>query len=92
MPALCHDEFVPLRTQKLSSSGELGENADLCCGSQVSPTKWVRYLEDPEAVMYGVNSSFPNGYERVDIKILKWIRRALQQPDSTAAATCRRAS
>ena len=37
-------------------------------------------------------SSFPNGYERVDIKILKWIRRVSQQPDSAAAATRRRAS
>jgi hypothetical protein len=37
-------------------------------------------------------SSFPNGYERVDIKILKWIRRVLQQPESAAAATRRRAS
>ena len=46
MSALCreqtgaHDEFVPLRTQKLSSLGELGQNADLCCGSQVSRAKW----------------------------------------------------
>ena len=37
-------------------------------------------------------SSFPNGYERVDIKILKWIRRVSQQPASAAAATRRRAS
>ena len=37
-------------------------------------------------------SSFPNGYERVDIKILKWIRRVSQQPESAAAATRRRAS
>ena len=37
-------------------------------------------------------SSFPNGYERVDIKILEWIRRVSQQTDSTAAATRRRAS
>ena len=37
-------------------------------------------------------SSFPNGYERVDIKILKWIRRVSQQADSAAAATRRRAS
>ena len=35
-------------------------------------------------------SSFPNGYERVDIEILKWIRRVSQQTD--AAATHRRAS
>jgi hypothetical protein len=37
-------------------------------------------------------SSFPNGYERVDIKILEWIRRVSQQSDSAAAATRRRAS
>ena len=37
------------------------------------------------------SSSFPNGYERVDIKILEWIRRS-QQTDSAAAATRRRAS
>ena len=37
-------------------------------------------------------SRFPNGYERVDIKILKWIRRVSQQSDSAATATCRRAS
>jgi hypothetical protein len=36
-------------------------------------------------------SSFPNGYERVDIKILEWIRRVSQQIDSAAAATRRRA-
>jgi len=35
---------------------------------------------------------FPNGYERVDIKILEWIRRVSQQSDSAAAATRRRAS
>jgi hypothetical protein len=37
------------------------------------------------------SSSFPNGYERVDIKILEWIRRS-QQTDSAAAATRCRAS
>ena len=37
-------------------------------------------------------SRFPNGYERVDIKILEWIRRVSQQSDSAATATCRRAS
>jgi hypothetical protein len=37
-------------------------------------------------------SSFPNGYEGVDIKILEWIRRVSQQTDSAAAATRRRAS
>ena len=36
--------------------------------------------------------SFPNGYERVDIKILEWIRRVSEQTDSAAAATRRRAS
>ena len=36
-------------------------------------------------------TSVPNGYERVDIKILEWIRRS-QQAESAAAATCRRAS
>ena len=35
-------------------------------------------------------SSFPNGFERVDIRILEWIRRVSQQTD--AAATHRRAS
>jgi len=35
---------------------------------------------------------FPSRYERVDIKILKWIRRASQQSDSAAAAMPRRAS
>ena len=35
--------------------------------------------------------SVPNGYDRVDIKILEWIRRS-QQADSAAAATCRRTS
>jgi hypothetical protein len=35
---------------------------------------------------------FPSGYERVDIKILEWIRRVSQQADSSAAATRRRAS
>ena len=51
-------------------------------------------------LMYGADnqaplayrSSFPNGYERVDIKILEWIRRASQQSDSAAAAMPRRAS
>jgi hypothetical protein len=37
-------------------------------------------------------TSVPNGYERVDIKILEWIRRVSQQTDSAAAATRRRAS
>ena len=37
-------------------------------------------------------SSFPNGYELVDIKILEWIRRVSEQTDSAAAATRRRAS
>jgi hypothetical protein len=37
-------------------------------------------------------SSLPNGYERVDIKILEWIRRVSQQIDSAVAATRRRAS
>jgi hypothetical protein len=36
-------------------------------------------------------TSFPNGYERVDIKILEWIRR-VSQTDSAAGATRRRAS
>jgi hypothetical protein len=36
-------------------------------------------------------TSVPNGYDRVDIKILEWIRRS-QQADSAAAATCRRTS
>jgi hypothetical protein len=30
-------------------------------------------------------SSLPNGYERVDIRILEWIRRVSQQIDSAAA-------
>ena len=37
-------------------------------------------------------TSFPNGYERVDIKILEWIRRVSQQVDLAAAATRRHAS
>ena len=37
-------------------------------------------------------TSVPNGYERVDIKILEWIRSVSQQTDSAAAATRRRAS
>jgi hypothetical protein len=34
-------------------------------------------------------TSFPNGYEQVDIKILKWIRRAPQEIGPAAATHCR---
>jgi hypothetical protein len=34
-------------------------------------------------------TSFPNGYEQVDIKILKWIRRAPREIDPAAATHCR---
>ena len=37
-------------------------------------------------------TSVPNGYERVDIKTLEWIRRMSQQSDAAATATRRRAS
>jgi hypothetical protein len=37
------------------------------------------------------HTSFPNGYEHVDIKILEWIRRVPRKIDP-AAATHRRAS
>jgi hypothetical protein len=34
-------------------------------------------------------TSFPNGYEQVDIKILQWIRRAPREIDPAAATHCR---
>jgi hypothetical protein len=34
-------------------------------------------------------TSFPNGYEQVDIKILQWIRRVPQEIDPVAATHCR---
>jgi hypothetical protein len=35
------------------------------------------------------STSFPNGYEQVDIKILQWIRRVPQEIDPAAATHCR---
>ncbi|HEV2697237.1 MAG TPA: hypothetical protein VGU90_04535 [Terriglobales bacterium] len=34
-------------------------------------------------------TSFPNGYDQVDIKILEWIRRVPQEIDPAAATHCR---
>jgi hypothetical protein len=34
-------------------------------------------------------TSFLNGYEQVDIKILQWIRRAPREIDPAAATHCR---
>jgi hypothetical protein len=36
-------------------------------------------------------TSFPNGYERVDINILEWIRRSGQTDSAAAATRCRAA-
>ena len=91
--------------KKLSCFGNLGQEPPICAvGHMWRQRNGLMCLKTREAVMrhlmYGADrqtplayrSSFPNGYERVDIKILEWIRRVSQQTDSTAAATRRRAS
>jgi hypothetical protein len=34
-------------------------------------------------------TSFPNGYEQVDMRILEWIRRTPQEIDPAAVTHCR---